>query len=123
MWLQWASEHQPRILFNLFLLLGASGVVFAPIAGIRLKRLIRSIRPKYKPGHFLADLLIGYGLQIGCSLLANIDPPKGLASGAVHSPAWFACWYWLGQSCLWFPAIRASWWTFFPNGDIPKHRK
>lgn len=120
LWSQWAAEHQSRALFLVFLLLGASGAVFAPIAAMRLTALTRGVQPRYRLAGHMVELFLGYAAQIVCSLIANINPVQGGANGIVHSNSWHAWWFWIGQGCMWFVYVRAARYVMMPNGDVKR---
>lgn len=116
-WMQWAGDHQGRGLFLLFLMIGASPALFAPAAGVKLLKMTRGLHsPIFK---YMAWFLIGTGFEVTCSLIANVDPPKGvIGSIAIHYSNWYTIWFWLGQFGRWLTAAILSWYIFYPSGKL-----
>lgn len=114
-WILWANEHQSRALFLIFLLLGASPALFAPVAGFKLLQVSR--RFQFPLARYIGYALIGLGVQRLCSLIANIDGPVG-----VHYSLWFAWWFWIGQGIEWMSFALLSWYVVWPT-DTDKQKK
>lgn len=103
-WLEWATEHQARALFVLFLFL-KSDVIFALLSGAYLLRMRNRIAGN--GGRIFIGavgwLLLGMGGSRICEFIAAIDGPRG-----VHYSDWFSWWYWLSVFLQWLPCLILS---------------
>lgn len=117
-WWLWVVEHQNRALYLLFLLL----IISTPVGLLSGYQVFR-IGVKYKLMRLVGLLLMCIGFSGVCDLIANIDPPTcQCAVKALHYPAWFAWWYWLGRFLLCVPVCLLWWHLQHPENMGPEEK-
>lgn len=110
-WWEWSVAHQTRELGLLFIVIGLSRLLVLPLVGRRLLNVARSL-----PGGPARQLImsigfaaLGLAIEDGFGLIANIDPPRGLANGGLQYSSWFAWWFWVGRGIGLATAMWLSW--------------
>ena len=118
-WWEWSAAHQARELGLMFIVLGATRFIVLPLVGRRLYVAAREIRAERRSGWqllmCLAFAFLGAAVEESFGLIANIDTPRGNASGGITYSTWFAWWFWGGKFVGWATAMWLSWLVLLPH--------